>query len=84
MGASETTYQRLTTVFRRVFDDDGIEIAPETTANDVEGWDSLSHANLIVAVEHQFAIRLAQREILALRNVGDLAAAIERHLAAAG
>jgi acyl carrier protein len=84
MSASEMTYQRLTTVFRRVFDDDAIELTPETTANDVEAWDSLSHVNLIVAVEHEFAIRLGQREILALRHVGDLVAAIERHVATLG
>lgn len=60
-----------------VFDDDTIQIAPEMTANDIEGWDSLSHINLIVAVEARFKIRFKQREVLSLKNIGDLLKAVE-------
>jgi len=42
------------------------------TANDVEGWDSLSHVNLIVAIETKFNIRFNQKELLTFKNVGDL------------
>jgi len=42
------------------------------TANDIDGWDSLSHVNLITAVESHFKIRFTQKELLTLRNVGDL------------
>ena len=71
-----TVLETLTGVFRNVFDDESIEIARETTANDVDGWDSLSHVNLILAVEAKFKIRFAQRELLTFRNVGDLIDAI--------
>jgi acyl carrier protein len=63
---------RLNRIFREVFDDDHIRVYPEMTANDVEGWDSLSHVNLIVAVETEFGIRFSQKELLTLKNVGDL------------
>ena len=63
---------RLNEIFCEVFDDDDIKIAPEMTANDIDGWDSLSHVNLIVAIETKFKIRFNQKELLTLRNVGDL------------
>jgi acyl carrier protein len=72
-----TTLDKLTGIFRMVFDDDDIAIDRQTTANDVDGWDSLSHVNLIVAVENSFGIRFTQKELLTFRNVGDLLGSIE-------
>lgn len=63
---------RLNEVFCEVFDDDDIEIALNMTANDVDGWDSLSHINLILAVEAKFKIRFTRAELTGMRNVGDL------------
>ena len=63
---------RLNQIFREVFDNDDLNIAPKMTANDVEGWDSLSHVNLIVAIETKFGIRFSQKELLTFKNVGDL------------
>jgi acyl carrier protein len=74
-------FARLEKVFRMVFDDDAIVIRPEMTANDVEGWDSLSHVNLIVAVEEEFSIRFTQREVLAFRDIGDLYRCIQAKVA---
>jgi acyl carrier protein len=70
--------EKLTGIFRNVFDDEDIVIGPETTANDIDGWDSLSHINLIVAVETMFSIRFTQKELLTFKNVGDLHNSIER------
>jgi len=72
-----TTQERLNAIFCTVFDDEDIVIAPETTANDIDGWDSLSHVNLIVAVEAGFAIRFSHKEVLSFKNVGDLLACID-------
>lgn len=63
---------QLTEIFCEVFDDDEIELTPEMTANDVDGWDSLSHVNLIVTIESRFGIKFAARELLTFKNVGDL------------
>jgi len=68
---------RLNVIFCEVFDDDDIKIAPEMTANDVDGWDSLSHVNLIVAIETKFNIRFNQKELLTFKNVGDLLKCIQ-------
>ena len=66
----------LTRIFREVFDDDSIELRPELTADDVDGWDSLSHVNLIVTVERFYKIKFGFGETQKLRNVGDLVALI--------
>jgi acyl carrier protein len=71
----------LTPVFREVFDDDSIVITRQTTANDIEGWDSLSHMNMVMAVEVRFKIRFALGELPALKNVGDLADLVAKKLA---
>jgi acyl carrier protein len=76
-----TTQEKLNAIFCTVFDDADIRITPTTTANDIDGWDSLSHVNLIVAVEQGFAIRFSQKEILTFKNVGDLLNCIDRKLA---
>lgn len=67
---------RLNRIFREVFDNDEINITPETTANDIDGWDSLSHVNLIVTIEAKFGIRFSQKELLTFKSVGDLLGSI--------
>jgi acyl carrier protein len=74
------TYDKLNEVFREVFADDEISLTPETTADDIEGWDSLSHVNLIIAVEMKFDIEFTQKEIRSFSNVGEMAACVESKL----
>ncbi len=68
----EEIYERLNNVFRDVFDDEGIVVKPETTANDIEDWDSLEHINLIVAVEQEFGIKFNMNEVTTMKNVGEM------------
>ena len=77
MTISETLDQ----IFRMVFEDNTINVFPEMTADDVDGWDSLSHVNLVIATEAKFGIRFTKKDLLKQRNVGDLIADIERKLA---
>ena len=72
-----TTMQELEATLREVFDDAALRVTEATTANDVDGWDSLSHVNVIVAVEARFGVRFTPREALTFRNVGDMARAID-------
>lgn len=69
----EEIMNRLTEVFRDVFDDDSICIHDETTANDIEEWDSLEHINLIGAVESEFNMSFQMREVSGMKNVGEMA-----------
>jgi acyl carrier protein len=75
-----TLFETLNGIFRSVFDDDTLVIKPEMSANDIDGWDSLSHVNLILAVEQAFKIRFTQKELLGFKNIGDLHRGIEKKL----
>jgi acyl carrier protein len=67
----EKIFKRLELIFHDVFDNDDIELTPETTAEDVEEWDSLGHIRLIATVEAKFNVRFDLPEIEELSNVGE-------------
>jgi acyl carrier protein len=75
-------YDKLNDLFRELFSDDSINLKPETTANDIEGWDSFNHLSVIVAVETRFGVKMKTSEIEKLANVGALVSAIESKLPA--
>lgn len=81
MTKTNEIYAGLNEIFRDYLADDTIDLKPETTADDVEGWDSSSHINILLAVEERFGIRMTSREIERLRSVGSLAELIESKLA---
>lgn len=66
----EQVYNQLNTVFQDVFDDESIVVNPETTADDIEDWDSLEHINLVIAVEKSFGIKFTVGEVTGMKNVG--------------
>jgi acyl carrier protein len=59
-------------IFRDHLEDETIVLTETTTANDVDGWDSLMHLQLIVAIENHFKIKFTSREILQWKNVGEM------------
>lgn len=71
---------RVQEVFRDELELDDLVLTDETTADDVEEWDSLSHVQLVVALEKAFNIKFTSREILSWDNVGDLVDCIEKKL----
>lgn len=66
----EKIYEELNEVFRDVFDDNTIVVNDDTTANDIEDWDSLEHINLIVAVEKKFGMKFNMGEVTTMKDVG--------------
>ena len=71
-------FNRLNEIFIDVLDLDEVELTDETSANDIEEWDSLSHIQLIVAIEKAFQVKFTSREILSWKNVGELADCLQR------
>ena len=71
---------QLKTIFRDVLDNEEIVIHEQTTADDIEEWDSLSHIQLIVAIEKHFLIRFKTAEITSFKNVGELQQSIQNKL----
>jgi acyl carrier protein len=67
-------------IFRDELEVDDLVLTDETTADDVEEWDSLSHVQLVAAMEEAFGIEFKSREILSWENIGDLIDSIEKKL----
>ena len=80
MPTVEEIWPRLTEVFRDELGLPTLVLTPETTAKDVDGWDSITHVLLVVAVEKRFRIKLAAAQIQRLRNVGEFATVIASKL----
>ncbi len=79
MDRSEIT-QKVTEIFRDLFEDERLIIGEQTTAADVEGWESLKHISLIEAVEEEFDIRFTMREVTGMKNVGEMLTIIEERM----
>ena len=77
-------YGRLNDVFRHVLDDDSIVLTPETTAGDVDGWDSMNHIFIVVELEKRLGVKFQAAEMEELKNVGELAALVRSKLMKAG
>jgi acyl carrier protein len=73
----QETLDKVTAVFRNVFDDDSLVITPQTTAADIEGWDSVMHVSLTLHIEKTFGIRFTATQIASMQNVGDMITIIE-------
>lgn len=71
MDSSEILKQ-VNGIFTDIIDEENIKLSPETTANDIEGWDSLTHIQLVVAIEKHFKIRFNSKEIQGWKNIGEL------------
>jgi acyl carrier protein len=69
-------------IFRDVLDDPNLQITRESSAQNVPGWDSLAHINLISCIEQEFGVRFALGELADLQNVGEMIDLMERKLAA--
>ena len=80
MNDQTRLYEQLTAIFRDVFDDDSLELRPELTAKDVDGWDSLTHLRLLLSAERTFGVKFTVAEIGQMENVGDLANLIEARI----
>jgi acyl carrier protein len=78
---SDEHLKRVQEIMVDVFDEDDLTVTRDTSADDVEDWDSLSHIRLMVAVEREFGVKFTNAEIEQLQKVGDLIDLIDRKLA---
>jgi acyl carrier protein len=69
-------------VFRRVFDEDSLLITETTSAADIDGWDSMAHINLIIAIEKRFGVSFSANEIAAMGRRGQTVGSMMQILAA--
>ena len=76
------TLQELNRIFTDVVDSDDVILGRDTTANDVDDWDSLNHIQFVVAIEKHFKIKFTRAEIGSWKNVGEICDAIDGKLKA--
>jgi len=74
----QAIFEKLNEIFSDVFDED-ITVTAQTTASDIEDWDSLTHITLISEVEDAFGIKFAMKDVLGMKNVGDMVEIIRRN-----
>ncbi len=70
----------LNEVFQQVFANPKLDIAPDMGPNDIDGWDSMAHVNLIAAVELHFKVKFDKKELRKIRTVGDLGQLVDSKL----
>jgi acyl carrier protein len=80
--SSSTTLQKLSELMEDTFDIENVKIDEDTTAEDIEEWDSLSHIRLVVAVEREFGIKFKNSELEGLMKVGDFVKLIDSKISA--
>ncbi len=68
----DQTLRKLSEIMGEVLDDPSLALSPETTAADVDGWDSMSNITFIVEVEQAFRIKFKTAEIEEMRDVGHM------------
>lgn len=73
MMERQEVFKRINEIFQDIFDDDELVVTDETCADDIEDWDSLRHITLVSAVERAFGIKFSMKEVLEMKNVGEMA-----------
>lgn len=79
---TEEILKQVNEIFRSVLEDESLVIEKETTAEDVDDWDSLNHIVLVVEIEKHFGVKFTANEILTFKNVGEMCEGIKRKLGA--
>ncbi|MDE6686510.1 MAG: acyl carrier protein [Lachnospiraceae bacterium] len=75
----EEILKKVNDIFHDVFEDDSIVVVEETTADDVEDWDSLMHITLISEVESAFGFKFQMKDVVGMKNVGEMIDIIQSH-----
>jgi acyl carrier protein len=77
---TEDILKEVNDIFIDILDNEYIELSMTTTANDVEDWDSLTHIQLVVAIEKHFRIRFTAAQIQQWKNVGEMCTEINKRI----
>ena len=76
----EEVFEKIIEVCKEIFDDDTLVLTEQSSAKDVEEWDSLTHLNIISDIEDEFDINFSLNEISDAKNIGDLVTFVMKHM----
>lgn len=76
----EEIMAKVEVIFHRVLGNESIVLTDETTAEDIKEWTSLSHAELVIAMEKELNIKFSLREMMSWQNVGEIVNSIEKKI----
>lgn len=76
----EKIYENVTQAFRKVLEHENFELNEATSADDVEGWESITHMMIITEIENQLDIKFKLMDLMNMQNVGDLVKSIDKEL----
>ena len=65
-------HEQLEEVFRQVFDNENLKLADDMMSSDIDGWDSVTHINLMFGIEQAFGVRFKGNELAEVKNIGEL------------
>lgn len=80
MATIDEILKEMNGIFARVLDSPSVVVTEASTANDVDGWDSLSHALILAEVEKHFGTKFSIRDVVRFQNVGDICRAVQAKL----
>lgn len=72
--------KKVESIFRDILEDNNINLVEATTSDDIEDWDSLTHVQIVMEIQHQFCITFSSTEILSWNNVGEMCRSIQSKL----
>lgn len=73
-------FEKVEEIFREIFEDNSLTVTAETTADDIEAWDSFNHINIVASIEKEFNVNFALGELEDLKNVGEFVSLLEKKL----
>lgn len=68
----EEVRSRLSGIFETVLDKQDLKLTDNMTTNDIDNWDSLTNMTIISEIERQWQIKLKLRDIIKMKNIGDM------------
>jgi acyl carrier protein len=78
-----STLQQVRSIASDIFGVPTDKITPESSPETIENWDSMQHLNLVLAIEEKFGVQLEPEDIEQMKNIGAVAALVERLQSAA-
>jgi acyl carrier protein len=80
---TESTFDQVRSIASDIFGIPAEKVTAESSPETIENWDSMQHLNLVLGIEEKFAVQLEPEDIEQMKNIGAVAALVEKLQSAA-